>query len=323
MRGYNRVIDCRFHPKQETRTPMILSFYCDDTNPYDAPPEALKIFLDFTASEGIAGEASVILGYQWAGHGLLSRPATKEQEVFLEQAQRAFDCGIDTHFELMTHNGLFDFAGLREPAGAIHEGLWLYEPAVSQAEYEAYFENIIAEGGRAGVRYTGLTWPGCGCPACSQRYQELHRQGITEPNPGVWQALLSLAQRGRFRGKTVPCFFGGALEHSSARLRAAGGGCAIYELAPNAEDYLALWLNDPAYASADYYISADGQSGRMIDLFRRGEPYCLFYAHWQGLNPLNGAGWAAFTEVVKRVQKHLKDQAIWMRPSACAASLNT
>ena len=300
---------------------MILSFYCDDTNPYDAPPEALKLFLDFASAEGIAGEASVILGYQWAGHGLLSRPAMKDQEAFLEQARRAYDCGIDTHCELMTHNGLFDFTRLEEPRGAIHEGLWLYEPAVSRAEYETYFENILAEGERVGLRYTGLTWPGCGCPACERRYGALREQGITEPNPNAWQALLNLARRGRFRGKTVPCFFGGALEDCSARLRAARDDCAVYELAPNAEDRFALWLNDPAYASADYYISADGQSGRMVDLFRQGAPYCLFYAHWQGLNPLNGAGWAAFTEVVKRVQKHFKNQAAWMRPSAYTGSL--
>ncbi len=43
--------------------------------------------------------------------------------------------------------------------------------------------------------------------------------------------------------------------------------------------------------------------------------YCLFYSHWQGLNPANGVGWSAFQTLVARVQKHLRDQVIWMRPS--------
>jgi hypothetical protein len=28
------------------------------------------------------------------------------------------------------------------------------------------------------------------------------------PNPVVWKALLALAKEGKFRGRTVPCFFG-------------------------------------------------------------------------------------------------------------------
>ncbi len=67
--------------------------------------------------------------------------------------------------------------------------------------------------------------------------------------------------------------------------------------------------------NADYYITADGESGRVVDLVRAGAPYCLFYAHWQGLNPANGVGWSAFTEVVHRIQKFLGDQVVWMRPS--------
>jgi hypothetical protein len=294
----------------------VLSFYCDDTNPYTAPPEAFKTFLNFTASEGIAGEASVIFGYDWAENGLISRPATRDQSAYLEQVQRAFSCGIDSHFELMTHDGLFDFDTGQIPPGAIHEGLWMFEPTVSVAEYEAYFANILAEGERLGIRFTGLTQPGCGCPACSQRFRELNVVNMNEPNPNVWQALLNLAKTGRFRGPTVPCFFGGALEHGSARRVASGERHAVYDFQPNTEDRFGLWLNAPDRVDVDYYITADGQSGRIVDLARAGAPYCLFYAHWQGLNPVNGVGWKAFTQMVQRVQKYLQEEVIWMRPNA-------
>jgi hypothetical protein len=296
-------------------TITMLSFYCDDTNPYCAPPEAFKAFLDFVEAEGIAGESSAILAFEWLEHGVLSRPSTEVDERYIEQLQRAYTCGIDTHCELMTHSGRFDFAGMRIPERAIHEGVWLHEPEVSTQEYEDYFGHILTEGERIGVRFTGVTWPGCGCEPCTRRYQELREAGITDPNPNFWQALLRLAQQGRFRGKTVPCFFGGALEQCADRVMARDGEYAIFDLPPNAHDRFGLWLNSAAEVNADYYITADGRAGRIIDLVRASAPYVLFYAHWQGLNPVNGVGWKAFTQVVGRVKKYLGDQVEWLRPS--------
>jgi hypothetical protein len=293
----------------------VLSFYCDDTNPYDLPIRTFKTFLDFVSSEGIAGESSVILGYRFAEHGLLSRPSTDLQVAYIEQLQRAFACGIDAHVELMTHWGLYDFELECMPEEAGHEGVWLYEPAIPVEAYESYFGHIIAEGARVGVRFTGLTWPGCGCDVCTQRYKELRASGATDINSNVWQALLNLAQAERFRGHTVPCFIGGEKERGSAQLKAGDGGYGVYDLPPNAGDRFGIWLNDPDYVDADYYITADGESGRIVELVRAGAPYCLFYAHWQGLNPANGVGWDAFTRVIGRIQEHLRDRVIWMRPS--------
>jgi hypothetical protein len=299
----------------------VLSFYVDDTNPYIAPPEAFKTFLDFVSAEGAAGESSVILGYDWAGHGHLQTPGLANQDTYIEQVQRAYGCGIDSHCELYTHFGRFDFHENRMPADAIHEGLWLYEPAVTLAEYESYFGSILAAGERLGMRFTGLTWPGCGCPACNQRYQELREAGVDDPNPAVWQALLNLAKAGRFRGRSVPCFFGGELELAQAHQTAGDQQYGVFTLPPNAGDRFGTWLNDPHQVDADYYITADGQSGRLVDLVRAQVPYALFYTHWQGLNPVNGVGWEAFTQVIRRVQRHLRDRVVWMRPSAYTDSL--
>jgi hypothetical protein len=299
----------------------VLSFYVDDTNPYDAPPEAFKIFLDFIADQGAAGEASLILGYSWEEHGRISYPATGAQDTYIEQAQRAYQCGIDTHCELYTHEGLFDFQEKRMPAGAIHEGVWLFEPEVSLEDYEAYFSSILAEGEALGVRFTGLTWPGCDCGACKRRYQELEKRGVKSPNLNFWQALLNLAKAGRFRGRTVPCFFGEDLPEARAILNASEGLYGIYSLSPNAGDHFGVWLNDPQYVNADYYITADGQAGRIVELIRSEAPYAIFFSHWQGLNPVNGVGWEAFTQVIRRIQKHLRDEVVWMRPSEYTDSL--
>jgi hypothetical protein len=298
----------------------VLSFYCDDTSPYGRPPDAFKRFLDFVAGEGIAGESTVLLGPGWEDHPL-SRPTTELERAYVAQLRRAFECGIDSHMEVMTHGGLFDFDTGLVREDAIHEGLWLWEPAVSVATYQGYFAHIIAEGERIGVRFTGLTWPGCGCEACTRRYRELREAGVTGINPNVWQALLNLAKAGKFRGRTVPVFPHGEVSEARARRLAADGKYAVYDLSPSAGDQFGSYTNSRDAVSPDYYITEDGEGGRIVSAVRAGAPYCIFYAHWQGLNPATGVGWQAFQTVVRRVRKHLADQVVWMRPSQYTETL--
>jgi len=290
----------------------ILSFYCDDTGPYRAGAGAFQTFLDYCAHEGIAGESSVILGA--SGHSMTRKPSPEEQ-AYLTQVRRAWKCGVDAHMELMTHRGLFDFEANREAEGAVHEGLWLHEPEITVDQYERYLAGIIAEGERAGVRLTGLTWPGCGCEACKRRYAELRASGHTEPNPAVWKALLNLAKQGKLRGRTVPCFFRASENDYGIHRKASDGEYAVYDLMPNAMDHFGIWENNPDRVDPDYYITADGQSGIIVRHVQEGAPYCLWYAHWQGLNPADGVGWKAFTAVVERIRKHLHDRVVWLRPS--------
>ena len=101
----------------------VLTFYCDDTSPHRAGPEAFGEFLDFVKAEGIAGESIVLLGTGRQAHGLLHGPTTDEEAAYLDHVRRAYECGmdarrgVDAHMELMTHGGLFDF----EAGGEIGE----------------------------------------------------------------------------------------------------------------------------------------------------------------------------------------------------------
>jgi hypothetical protein len=295
-----------------SRGKTVLSFYCDDTSPYAAGAEAFKTFLDFCAERQIAGEASCILGMK--GHSMARKP-NEEEQAFLVQVKRAWECGLDTQMELMTHHGLFDFKENREPEGAVHEGLWLYEPAVMQEQYERYLGDILGEGQQAGIKFTGLTWPGCGCKTCEQRYADLRASGHTRPNPALWQALLGLAKQGKFRGRTIPCFFDSSETQYGLHRKAADGQYAVFDLMPNAMDHFGIWENYPARVNPDYYISADGKSGIIVRRVDTKAPYCVWYSHWQGLNPAKGVGWRAFTTVVERIRTHLADRVVWMRPS--------
>jgi hypothetical protein len=246
---------------------------------------------------------------------VLSSDQGESHAAYIETLSRSRDAGLDTHFELMTHGALYDFAHTTTPDDAQHEGVWLHEPDVSAETYEAYFQNIVTEGKRIGVSFTGMTWPGCSCDACRTRYGELDAVGGRRINPAVWEALLRLAERRAFAGRTVPCFIGSAQDSVEPTPSAARGRHAVFDLRANARDRFGLWTNAVEEVDPDYYISSDGTSGRLVALLEKGAPYLLFYAHWQGLNPEKGVGWDAFREVVDRVDRHLGGKVKWVRPS--------
>ena len=291
-------------PKRKT----ILSFFCDDTTPFGSVggAKAFQTFLDYCVEHGIAGESSAVLGW---GHGhSMARNPTDEQRKYFKQVARAWKCGIDTHMEMMTHYGLFDFEANSSKGAAMCEGIWPYEPAVTVEQYERYLGSIIAEGERVGVRFTGLTKPGCSCDRCKSRFAELRAGGHTAPNPAFWKALLNLAKQGKFRGPTVPCFVRSSETDYGIFCKAKDKKNAVYELIPRGGGRIDV-------SDADYYITADGKSGIIVRSVEAGEPCCLWYCHWWTLNPKNGIGWGAFKKVIQRIQTHLEGRVIWMRPS--------
>jgi hypothetical protein len=298
--------------KDQKDKKIILSFYVDDTSPGIAGAEAYGTFLDYCKAHGIKGESTVVLGYD--GESMADDPDPSEQ-IFLEYAEKSYESGIDTHMEIMTHHELFDFETGKKRDDGIHEGLWLHEPAVVAVDYRQYFENILANGERAGVRYTGLTWPGCGCEACSLRYAELREAGPLKFNPAVWDALIDVVAQGKFRTRVIPIFYEANETEFGVFQKVADGAFGVYDLMPNAMDYMGIWENNPERVDPDYYITEDGKGGIIIDHLEKGDPYCLWYMHWQGLNPEKGVGWEAFRTVIGRIENHLGDRVVWLRPS--------
>jgi hypothetical protein len=298
--------------KKDTDRKMILSFYLDDTSPGIAGPEAYRTFLEFCKAHGIQGESSIILGYD--GESMADH-ADPMELTFLEYARKSQEYGMDAHMEIMTHHELFDFAVGKMNESGIHEGLWLHEPVVTAGEYFRYFTNILDNGEMAGVKFTGLTWPGCGCEACSLRYKEMEEAGTKQFNPAVWEALMDLIREERFGSRVIPIFYDADETEYGIFQKAVDGKYGIYDLMPNVYDRIGSWQNDTTRTDPDYYISADGKSGILIRHLESGAPYGMWYMHWQGLNPENGVGWEAFKTVIERIEKHLSDRVVWMRPS--------
>ena len=291
---------------------MILSFYLDDTSPGIAGPEALKTFLDYCKAHGVEGESTVVMGYD--GESMADNPDSLEKK-FLEHAALSYESGIDTHMEIMTHQELYDFEAGKMSEDGIHEGLWLHEPEVSVDVYRDYFSNILADGEEAGFKFTGFTWPGCGCDACSTRYAELREEGPLKFNPAVYEALLDLAKQDRFKTPVVPIFYESSETDYKIIHKASDGKYAVYDLMPNAGDKMGIWENSVDFVDPDYYITDDGKSGIIVKHLEEGAPYCMWYMHWQGLNPGSGVGWTAFKTVVERIEQHLGDRVVWMRPT--------
>jgi hypothetical protein len=300
---------CKTHGK---RNKMILSFYVDDTNPQRAKAEAFKQFLGYCSANGIKGESSFIAGYN--GKSIV-REHDQNQFDYIENVKQAWSNGIDSHMEIMTHSTLFNFeTGLKNEEG-IHEGLWLHEPAVTVDEYRNYFSSIVSEAEMAGIKYTGLTWPGCGCEACTKRYAELKAQGPLKISQSAFDALLSLAKNDKFRSRVLPIFYEASETDFGIYKRAADGNYGVYDLQPNAMDHFGIWENSTARVNPDYYITEDGKSGMIIKHMENNAPYCMWYTHWQGLNPESGVGWEAFKTVTGRIKRHLSNKIVWMRPS--------
>jgi hypothetical protein len=298
--------------KKSDQSRMIISFYMDDTNPQIVSAAAFGEFVNFCEVNGVKGESSLILGYSGKS---ISSDTNENSQKYLQTARTAYDRGIDSQMEIMTHHEIFDFRKGEKPDSAIHEGLWLHEPGVKEEEYYRYFLDIISEGEKAGVMFTGLTWPGCGCDACSTRYGELRKEGPLHFNPAVFTALLNLARESKFRGKVIPIFYESDETEFGAFKKASEGVYGVYDLMPNAADHFGIWENSPEHVNPDYYITEDGKSGIIVRHLENGDPYCLWYMHWQGVNPEKGVGWEAFKTVISRIDRHLKDRVVWMTPS--------
>jgi hypothetical protein len=307
-------ISCK---QEKKRSKMILSYYLDDTNPQIVSAEAFRQFTDYCSENGIKGESSFIPGYN--GKSIISEH-DQNQADYLEYVKEAWSKGIDSHMEIMTHNTLFNFETGTKNESGIHEGLWLHEPGVTTEEYLKYFRNIINEAEKAGVKYTGLTWPGCGCEACTKRYAELKESGPLKITQSAFEALLTLAREDRFRNRVLPIFYEASETEYGIHKRIADGRYGVYDLMPNAMDHFGIWENSPARVNPDYYITEDGKSGIIVKHLENNAPYCMWYMHWQGLNPEKGVGWEAFKTVTGRIKKHLSDKAIWMRPSDIVTS---
>jgi hypothetical protein len=298
------------------------AFIMDDLS--GALPDDAEAFKRWSASiceAGIKGECSVILGLRRDESGK-ALPLAKS---FVPDLLRAKD-HLDAFMEVMTHNLLYDFAADRIRADGPHEGIWLLDRSRPLEEYVEYFRGIAARAHAEGFRHAGLTLPGCGCQPCADFYATNRiRWNSVELSPMVNQALVQIASEGLLAGSAVGVFVGSDVAGpADVHLLAEEGGVGVYDVPPGVEgDHFGRWDNAPEYRDPDFYITEDGEGGRLPQLLARGTRTLIYYGHWQSLRPDKGIGFGPFHEVAARLKKHYSDRIVWMRPSQIAAYRHT
>lgn len=294
-----------------------VSLFIDDT--HADPQHAFAPLVDFCLAEGVRGKVSLIPALTADAHrpplGPGQGPAV---EAFLGGLRRIASDGFDIHMELMTHDKLWDFAKREKRRDGPCEGIWLYDPDESHAAYAAYLGGILDSARAAGITINGLSVPGCDCDACLARWEALVVAGHSNVSPALTQALLDLARAGRFGVPVVAVYSDEADADHPTRLLRSEGGFGVFDcrMDMSVQDQIGF-----AGTDADFYISEDGESGRIVDLVRAGAAQCFFCAHWFTMNPTQPRGWETFQTIIRRINARLGDRIEWVTPSTYGAAL--
>lgn len=294
-----------------------VSLFIDDT--HCEPVDAFAPLVDFCLAEGVRGKVSLIPALTAdAARPPLGPGQGPAVEAFLDGLRRIAEGGFDIHMELMTHDKLWDFATGAQRRDGPCEGIWLYEPDEAPAAYAAYLGHFLDAAQAVGITINGLLVPGCDCDACLTRWADLVAAGHTNVSPKLIEALLDLARAGRFGVPVVAVYSDEADADHPTRLMRAEGGFGVFDcrMDMSVQDQIGF-----AGTDADFYISDDGQSGRIVDLVRAGAAQCFFCAHWFTMNPTQPRGWQTFQTIIRRINARLSDRIEWVSPSTYGARL--
>ena len=202
--------------------------------------------------------------------------------------------------EILTHSMAWDIKERRLLPITEHE--WMAQQGEDAlAEYMAEALRILI---RVGIRPTGITQP------CSFRGSEdLYARAVLR----AMKAACGISRTFYFLnadGVTNPI-------NSPVVIAEKGQGEYVVSVtsAVRADEpfWESLYGGGDIEKMADYFISADGTSGRFIDLLSTRSPL-VFHAHGQTLFS-NGArkGFQSLQLVVQRVEKHLSGRVKWMK----------
>lgn len=280
--------------------------------PVEIPDAFVRRFAEWCAEHGVKGKYSVVPYPACVGRldRLLPGWTQRELDQSLELVRTVLVPNWDIHPEMVTHTRVIDLrTGHPYPDYSLkfmENWDWTTGRSVDEiASYMAYALQILKN---VGLPCEGITTPG----------------GFgNRARPQLAQATLE-AVRAVF-GAEVPHYFRDAYEQGpesvAPRVEYASGldgpdpRCVVSVIACTG-DWTGGWDCTPP-GGADRFITADGQSGRLVEVIQRGEP-ALLLAHWTGIY-FNGAetGFKIFQEVVRRLHARF-DHLHWMKLSEVA-----
>ncbi|RYD49703.1 MAG: hypothetical protein EOP85_01095 [Verrucomicrobiaceae bacterium] len=277
--------------------------------PIEIPDSFVRKFAEWSTEEGVKGKYSMVPFPACVGRLDRMLPGWTQRELSdsLDLVRTAIMPNWDIHPEMITHTRVIDTrTGHPYPDHSLRfmeNWDWTTGRSVDEiADYLAYGLRILKNAG-------------------------LPCEGVTTPGGFGNKALPQLAQATL---QSVRDVFGAEIPHYFRHLYAEGP----QSVAPRVEYVSGLQSEDPRCVvsvigctgdwtggwdcseptGVDAFITADLQSGRMVEVIERGEPG-LMVAHWTGLY-WNGQelGFKILQEVTRRLKARF-DHLLWMKLS--------
>ncbi len=280
--------------------------------PHEIPDSFVRKFGEWCAGAGVKGKYSIVPYPACVGRLDRMLPGWTQRELndSLELVRTLMMPNWDIHPEMVTHSRVIDTkTGHPYPDHSLKfMENWEWTTGRSADEIGNYLAYALSILKNVGLPCEGITTPGGfgnkALPQLAQASHESLRDVFKAEIPHYFRHLYSDGEQ-----SVAPRVeYARDLDSADPRCVVSIIGCA--------GDWTGGWDNTPV-GGADKFITADGQSGRMVDVIQRGEP-ALALAHWTGMY-WNGQelGFQVWQDVVRRLHARF-DNLLWMKLSEIA-----
>jgi hypothetical protein len=269
----------------------------------DVPNRFTAAWADMIEEFGVRGKFTVLPVP--AGIGRVDRPlpdvAPRDQEEFLRIMRDRVSPLMDIGIEFLTHWHAWDLRRER-PLDYTEKTMGPHTNRGHLTEYFSYGLRILTD---LGLKPTGVTSPGAACREIEWHYQGAVRDAVRDTC-----------------GLPIAWYFLHVDDHSPVvlprimSLDAEKGEACVTMVSMAGDPMWRTQFGEPS--PMEEWISADGQRGRLVDLFRNGS-VIGFHTHWQSLFSNGRAvGLADFRIALSRIQEHFGDRVRWTKCSELA-----
>ncbi len=272
----------------------------------DVPNSFTDAWADVVEEFGMRGKFSVLPVP--AGIGRIDRPLPDvrptDQAEFLRIIRERVSPRMDICIEFLTHFHAWDIKRER-PVDYTEKTMAPFTNRSHLTEYFTYGLHILND---LGLDPTGATSPGASCREIEWAYQGAIRDAVRDVTglPIAWY-FLHVDDRS-------PVVLPRIMSLDAER----GEACVTMVSAGNDPSWQTQ-LGEPS--TLDSLITADGQSGRLVELFRNGS-VIGFHTHWQSLfSEGRATGLADLRVTLSRIRDHLGDRVLWTKCSELARTV--
>ncbi|HYF34326.1 MAG TPA: hypothetical protein VD994_03460 [Prosthecobacter sp.] len=280
--------------------------------PDEIPDDFVRKFADWAGENGVKGKYSIVPYPACVGRldGELPGWTHREVAASIRVVQERIMPNWDIHPEMVTHTRVINTkTGHPYPERSMkfmENWDWSVNRSVDElTDYLSYALTILKN---VGLPCEGVTTPGgFGSRARPQLAQATLESCRSVFNAEIPHYFRDLHAEGT-ESVAPKVYYASGLGTEDPRCSVSILGCT--------GDWTGGWNNTPP-EGVDKFITADLQSGRLVDVIGRAEP-AIMVCHWTGIH-WNGQelGFKIFQEVVRRLHQRY-DHLVWMKLSEIA-----